>query len=540
MLEVFVYYSDAIQRISLYLLVALVAYMWVAKDYFRSYVMEHRQILQNDPVTIPIVVFYDKLYDSNSDTTFLGAFIEMLYAIIREVFHQLMKPVYEVGKMYIRMFAVFREILNTIRKQIMMLRQVMTKIFRDIYNRLEVGMASINFLFFKLRDTMKRIYASTKMMTYVAQHSVNFLDAMMSSPIGNFGRKIGDNGIAVSVFAAPAGLGGRLWQGANAFPACFDQFARVYVEMQHIPHIQQVVSMNIVRLGHRLVDMRDNTRHKVNAIINFRPEVVNYTYSQMRNVPPMYRMYNLAGTVVSGSHGVHLSANELRRVMHDDRAELLTEYVSPYGIVSFITDTGIVPTASSVTYRDYLDTHSVDYYARIRREVDIALNGTATVASSIMSNDEYLRCADLYSGFCIIGTSGVNSAGARDTTEWRLTTPNTDIMGDVTIAFGQLDMYEIDGVSGILLSGNTWIYMVTLEESAGAVPTFRWTLVSRHPNARYVGKNADTAMNLITRNNIIEWANENRTLKIRDFIEISDRSFLEQQCDSLEEFGFID
>jgi hypothetical protein len=534
MLEVFVYYSDAIQRIGLYLLIALVIYAWVAKDYFRSYVMENRQALQKDPVTIPIVVFYDKLYDPNNGTTFLGAFIEMLYAIVREVFHQLMRPIYEIGKMYIRMFEVFREILNTIRKQIIMLRQALTNIFRDIYNRMEVGMASVYFLFFKLRDTMKRIYATTKMMTYVAQHTVNFLDSMMASPIGYMGRKLGDNGIAVSVFAAPVGLGGRFWQQSNAFPACFDPNSSVYLETGRVSHIYHSTRMQYIQLGDRLVDIQDNTRHTVVARIRFNPEVVNYNNAHY--IPTMYRMYNVAGVVVSGSHGIHLSKNKMRRVMDDERSELFTQYISNNGIISFITDTGIIPTTSPVTYRDYLDTHSADFYARLRRQTDIALNGPVPQETSsaqenvagmipFMTNEWYMKCQDLYTGWCATDDYKDDKI--------RFDVKQQDILGDIVIAPGQLDMYELPCVPGILLSGNTWI-------STGGIDRREWTLVCHYPGAKYVGKNGITAYQFITRDNIVTLKNDSYQVRIRDFIEVSDRSYLERQCEDLEEYGFLD
>ena len=524
MLEIFVYYSDAIQRIALYLLVALVVYMWVAKDYFRSYVMENRQVLQSDPTTLPIVVFYDKLYEPGNNTSFLSAFIEMLYAIVREVFMQLMKPLYAIGKMYIRMFEVFREIINTIRKQIMMLRQVLTNIFRDIYNRLEVGMASINFLFFKLRDTMKRIYATSKMMTYVAQHTINFLEAMMGSDIGRLGRLIGDNGIAISVLGAPAGLGGPWWSGANAFPACFDPNTRTYVQSPNYRHINQTLYMHQVELGHRLVHVKDDSVHTVVATIRFRPNLIRYTST--RHIPSLYCMYNIGGIVVSGSHSIHLSDSSIRRVSNDDRSELLKEYTPSsltHGIQSFITDTGIIPCSSQVLFRDYLDTHSPDFHARLRRETDMALNGVSS--DTTLSNEYYMKCADTYTGWCTV--AGVDS-------QWTMKNGSDDIYATIQIAPGQLDMYEISGVNGLLFSGNAWI-------ATHGTMSVEWILVSRHPDARFIGRNDGTANHYIMRTNVVEWTGvDGRMVRIRDFLEMSGVEFLEEQCNALEEFGFLE
>jgi hypothetical protein len=307
--------------------------------------------------------------------------------------------------------------------------------------------------------------------------------------------------------------------------------------MKQLSHLYQSTSIRNIRLGDRLVNIQDNTRHMVVATIRFSSEVVNYTNAHY--VPSMYRMYNVAGVIVSGSHGIHLSKNKMKRVMDDNRSELLTQYISNYGIISFITDTGIIPTASSVTYRDYLDTHSVDFYARLRRQTDIELNGHVpeetqnsesekeNVAGMIpaMTNDWYMKCQDLYSGWCI----------ADDYTEdkIRFDVKQEDVLGDIAIAPGQLDMYDVPCVPGILLSGNTWI-------STGGITNREWTLVCHYPGAKYLGKNGGTAYQFITRDNIVTLKNDSYQVRIRDFIEVNDRSFLERQCGDLEEYGFLD
>jgi hypothetical protein len=43
------------------------------------------------------------------------------------------------------------------------------------------------------------------------------------------------------------------------------------------------------------------------------------------------------------------------------------------------------------------------------------------------------------------------------------------------------------------------------------------------------------------RTNVVEWAGvDGRMVRIRDFLEVSGVEFLEEQCNALEEFGFLE
>jgi hypothetical protein len=525
MLEFLVYYSQPIKYILLFTFVVFVILIMLMKRHIYAYIDENRIEMQRDPVQLAIVVFYDNLTktpEEGGGKSFLKAFSELIFSILKEVFKTLMKPVYEVANMFIDLFKSFQQVLDKIRQQIAVMRQMLTNIFRDVYNRIEVSMSTIYFLFFKLRDTLRRMLASVFIMAYMVQHTVNFTDNMMSffrSLMGFLGSDFG--AITVVNFTTLPGLGGLTWLGANP-PFCFDPRTTVHALRPGSDTIYSIRFMHDLSIGDRIYNPEDHSVHTIRTIMRFVPNIISYRRLTALHDPRPEYMYNVAGVIVSGTHAMHLSNERMCRVYEDERAHGLEEYHSPYGIISFITDTGIIPCSNGVQFRDYLDTHSAEFHSIIRRSTDKFLNGKTNdfdIRVDVVEEGE-AECDDLYTG--LISMNG----------DWESTNNTSEVQGHVDIGCGELSMYEISEYPGLYLSGNTWI-----------LDGDNWVLVYRHRNAVYRGKNNKIACHFFTKSNtmtIRSKSNPEIGLIVRDFMEVGDKEYIDKQLQQLEDFGYIE
>lgn len=525
MLEFIVYYSEPIKYIALSILVVFIILVWLMKRHIYAYIEEHRTEMQQDPVQLAIVVFYDnmtKTPEEGGGKSFNKALSDLIFTILKEAFKKMMKPVYEVGKMFIELFKSFQTVLDGIRKQIAVMRQMMTNIFRDIYNRIEVSMSTIYYLFYKLRDTIKRMYATIFIMAYMVQHTVNFAENSVSYFTKVFGG-IGDYaGINIATFTMLPGIAGLTWQ--NATPNyCFDPRTTLFCLTPSSNSIYSVKSLYMVEIGERIYNPEDGSVHVVKAILRFIPGTTDYVdHCVYPESKPRY-MYNLCGVIVSGTHAVHKNSENFVRVFEDANAHPLTEYHSPYGIISLITDTGLIPCSNGVIFRDYLDTHSEIIYDVIRQRTDCHLNNSDSSASIISSYDSVstneLDCRDLYSGFVTLED------------DWEYLAFEGDLEGVAQIGEGELTMYAFANYPGILLSGNIWI-----------LKNERWIRVCMHPDAMYVGKNESHASHVFMNGNIVTLRKKdtNITFDIRDMMESSDDQFQEDILQQLSNYGHIE
>jgi hypothetical protein len=522
MLEFILYYEKPLKYIVLIILVVFVILIWLLRKQIRDYIEENRSEMQRDPMQLAIVVFYDnmtKTPEEGGGKSFGVAFSALVFSILKEAFKNMMKPVYELGNTFIELFKSFQAVLDGIRKQIAVMRQMLTNIFRDIYNRIEVSMATIYYLFYKLRDTLKRMYATVFIMAYMVQHSVNFTENMLRFFTSVAGRMGDYGGILVSHFAMPIGLGGVAWKSANP-NFCFDPQTRVLCLSGNSTILHNIKCMNQVEIGDRLYNPEDKTIHTVQSVFRFVPGVISYRDSSSYPKSTQGHMFNLNGVLVSGTHAVHQTGQFMNRVFEDERSHPLNEYHSPYGIISLITDTGLIPCSNGVVFRDYLDSHSTDAYSYIRKLTESHLNHTKFQPNvpdydtdvSIDIDD----CQDLYTG--IVDKSG----------KWGYT--DDRLLGTVEIGIGQLTMYEIEGLSHIQFSGNTWIQY---DE--------RWIRACQHPQSRYIGKNTEVAYQFFIKGCELDLYTDDgeHRIRIRDMLESDNEEYLQEQSQYLTEYGLL-
>jgi hypothetical protein len=468
MLELLIEYYDSLKDIGLYLLVILIIYLFLIKSKFKKYILDNRAIYEKNPLMLPIISFFE---DDDSFSIF-KAFFKLIWIICKQTFESLMKPFYMALDGFIQVFKSFTVVVNNIRKQISAMRTYMFRIFEDMYRRIEMSLGVMTYLFLKIREIMKRVYGMSQLMLYTVQHSIKFLEAIISSSIGNFGKLADSMGLGLSIFTFPVGMGTGMWTDSAL---CFDPYTPILKDDYKVIYIKDI------DIGQNIID-KNGKLH--NVIVKMELDGRNTT------------MYNLNGIYVTGDHSVEFNKKTIRVKDHPS-AKIISNYECSY-LVCLITDTGYIPMINNTLFRDYLDTHNFQKHRAVNKMIDNYLNND-------LSGDEYNNSSDIFSGIILNDIDIINKK---------------DIIGYIEIAPWTLNMYKFrNSTDNARYSANI------LVEYNG-----KWIRMIEHPDAVYVELNKEILKQWVSKDNILELSNG---IKIRDFVEINDKNVIDKMNEYL-------
>lgn len=458
MLELLVEYYEPIKKILLYLLIILIIFIYLMKNRIRTYVIDNRITLKNNPITIPLVAYYD---DPNNKMTIFDALMEMIYAVCKNVLEILMEPYYMVVSGLMDLFKSMVKVIDTIRKQIAVMKGMLFKIFEDTYRRLENVVATMTYLFLKIREVMKKTYGMSTLMMYTAQHSLIFLESIIASPIGSLGKSLGDSGWKIATFALGAG-GIPSW---TSIDLCFAPETLVEVNGVY-------KEMKVVNIGDKMYN--DTVIAKM---------MVKYIGQDM---------YKVNDTMVSGNHAIDINGKGIRVKDHMNYNKM--DKYEGTELVCFVTDTGYIQVKDGSIFRDYLDTHDKYKHKMVKEMVKkhLQLN---------IFNDYNVDEAsiDILNGVILDdNVSVINN--------------KHNIVATIKIGAGNMGMFRLKNMNDNTLYSGGMLIMYN----------GKWMCIYEHPFAEYVEINKSEATNWAIADDIIALSNG---VYLRDMIEVSDRKF---------------
>ncbi len=446
MLEIIIENYKPIGKILLYTLIFIIAIIIIFYKNVKEEIANNWEKYRDKPYILPFAGFIKKEKNQSVFEATKSNFIKVTFNLVNKIFDTFMKPVYPIIKMIMNTFKYFMNILNTLRNQITVIRNFLFKLFEKMYIRLQNSLAAIIFFFLKLRESMKRSYGILTLLVYTIEHSYIFFESLMKSPLTKFGGMAEKVGLGMSLFTfGPAGI--NMWHNALCFGP--DTIIKFNGKEDKIDNIN-------------INDMLQD-ENRVLAKIT------------ILNVTNLYKFNNI---FVSGDHLVFYK-NKYQRIS-DIPISIKVKDDSVNKLICLITSKEII-NIDGYIFKDYLDTHDRNINKLIRRILYEYLNPG-------VCNEANLKCNDLFSG--ISQDISIN---------------NTDIIGNIEISPGQLDMYEIDGIE---LSGNILLFRNNL-----------WQRVSSLKTAKYIGKNVRKCIHYITKNNIVKINN----ILIRDFCETNNK-----------------
>ena len=395
MLEVLILNYKPISKIVLILIVFLTIHFTLLFNRIKDHIYNNWADYRDKPWIIPFAGFIKPIEGKTALESTIENFHKVISKLVSGFLQILMKPIYSVMQIFLKIFKSFTGILDGLRKQINVMRNFLFKLFEKMLIRLQTGMAAITYFFLKLRESLKKSYGLFNLVLQTVEHSAIFFESMVKGPVGSFGKLVDKLGWATAIFTLGP-WGQRSWDNALCFsPNTTVLLNNGYKRVLNDIKVGDVLSKNNIVLA------------KIDA--DYEP----------RNI------YSLYGVEVTGSHLVKYDDKWIRVSEHPDSESIPYELSK---VVCLVTKQGIIE-VNNMTFKDYLETTNITLMRDTDKMIEDFINR--------VEDSEYTKSTDLMVG--IPRTSTIY---------------NNDVIGVVDIDSKLLTMYIIDGQ---LISSNALV-----------------------------------------------------------------------------------
>lgn len=455
MLEKLVENYKEFGQIFLYTIILAIALLVVFYSKVKAHVIENWAYYRSNPLLLPIAgyIYTPPGYTAAEYTK--ANIINVVWSLVSKSLSVLMLPIYPIIQLFLKIMKSIGESLNSLRQQMSVMRNFLFKIFENIYVRLQTSIAAITFYMLKLRESLKRSFGLMNLMVSSLEHSYIFMQSLVRSPLVTFGEMAEEGGLWMSRFALPIGMGDRVWR---------DQF----VSMCFHPDTPIAIGNN---------QFRDIKGLSIGDVLLNGSTVIATIKSKVTG-----KMYQLDEDQVSGNHRIKYLDRWIR-VKNHPKAYYI-DYDESH-VYCLVTSDGLIVTRNS-TYRDYMDSHSLEVNRQVQQMINYYLNHKDI-------HSEHVHCDDLMAGI-----------------DPKIRVNPLSVVGKIVIAPGYLSIYNIDGyhVSGLTL--------VRYDS--------QWIRAYTHPRAKYMGKNENQYVHYVTHSGgLLLDCVSNKELLIRDFCEIDNK-----------------
>tara|TARA_B100001093_G_C26850193_1_gene1024787 strand:- start:661 stop:2061 length:1401 start_codon:yes stop_codon:yes gene_type:complete len=397
MLEYLIFNYKPIAKILFIMICFIIVSVVIFQKNIKEYLRDNWKDYRSNPLFMPFAGFISREKNETVLEASKRNFTSILNNIVTNILKILMIPIYPIIQGFISIISVFKNVLNNIRGQISVVRNILFRLFEKMYIRLQNGIAAIMFFFLKLREGMKRSFGLFNIVLYSIEHSYLFFRSMMNSPIGEFGKIADGIGISTAIFALGP-FGPQSWRGAM----CFNPYTRIKLDNGEYEY------MTNIGVGDVLED-----NNEVLATLNI--------------ITKDKFIFDINNIEVTGEHIVKYGDKWVKVEKHPER--LLKRYDLD-SLSCLITKNGIINIENTI-FRDFIDTHDVETNRYIR---NIIINHLNNESLENKHNGSY--CDD-------------NIYGIEDNIT------HSSICGRVVIKPNTIDMYKLYGKK---LSGNVIVY----------------------------------------------------------------------------------
>jgi hypothetical protein len=402
MLEVIITNYKPITKILLIFVIFVSIHVIIFFDNIKNHVLDNWPEYRNKPWMLPISGFIKPIEGKTSLESTVINFRKVISKMISSILSILMKPIYSIMDVFLKIFSSFGTVLQGIRKQINVMRNFLFKLFENMYIRIQTGLAAITYFFLKLRESLKKSYGLFNLVLQSVEHSAIFFETLVKGPVGQFGKLVDQIGWSSAVFTLGP-FGQKSWDNA----LCFSPNTPVLMNSGFMR------VMNDINVGDVL--------YKNNTVL----AKIDVTYN-------LKHIYSLYGVEVTGSHLVYFNYKWIRVHEHPDAK---TIHYNLDKVVCLVTKKGTI-SINNIEFKDYLETKNITITRDTDKIIEDYLNKTTM--------SEYTRSADLLVG--IPQTSKIY---------------NMDVIGTVYIDSDMLIMYIIDGQlissNALVLEKGIWV-----------------------------------------------------------------------------------
>ena len=342
MLEIVIEKYKSILQILLIGIVIIGVYFTIFLKEIREHMIKNWDKYKNHPLTMMVSGFIKPVEGESAIKTTVKNFISIITGIIKKIFNILMKPIYAIMKIFLKIFAFLKSVLDKIRQQLNVIRGFLFAMFEKVMLRIQNSVAAVVYFFLKLREGLKRTLGLFNVMIYSMEHSYLFLQSLVKGPIMVFGHLADKMAMSMSTFTF--GFGGiPMWHVAMSM--CFDPKTKIKL----ISGVYK--DINEIKIG----DILDKNVKVLSVIKN--------------NFEKPIDLYNLQGIFVTGDHLVYHNKKVIRvrdhpNVLYGKKSD---------NIVTLITDKGIIK-INNLIFKDYLDSHDTVKNSAVNKYIEYCLN----------------------------------------------------------------------------------------------------------------------------------------------------------------------
>ncbi len=150
-----------------------------------QYIKDNWNYYQTKPYFAPLAGFFQK--DSNESIGKVGvkSVLQLIWTYIKMFFQLLIKPFQYIIDIVYKIIDAIRYILDKFREQLAVIRKMLLSILEKAMDRLQEMGSSLISLFLRLRELMKRSFATYQTMLYTVQTTGLTMKSMMDGPVGD-------------------------------------------------------------------------------------------------------------------------------------------------------------------------------------------------------------------------------------------------------------------------------------------------------------------------------------------------------------------
>lgn len=313
-----------------------------ARDHIQNNWTEHRE----NPLLVPFAGLFRQDGDKRSFTESTKQnFTGWLWALGKNIFSVLMKPIHYVFTLITKIIAKFMAILNTLRQQAMAMRNMFSSIVGQVAEKMANTSAAVKYYQAKMVDIMKRQKAVFQLTLYLSKAMKLTFDSLTSGPLLGLAKFFPLFGILLLVNIALciicfAGIPFVSWvvcpicavnmASVAAVAICFDSHTPVTLMSGEVKPIVDLRLGESVKGGGRITS--------------------TLAFEIRGRHCPVYRYRDVT---VSGSHLVYGAVHEVCRIQDCPEAQLLEE--TPDTLHCLITE-GHRIHSNGVDFADFYET----------------------------------------------------------------------------------------------------------------------------------------------------------------------------------------
>lgn len=353
-LESIYHHKWAFTKISVMTILFIYLILHLILVYGHSYIKKNWVTLREKPYLAPLAGFFQQ------DTKGIGiiemgvkSVMQLLWNYIKMFFKVLIKPFQYIISIIYKIIDGIKITLNKFRQQLGVIRKLLLAIIVKVMERLQNLAATFIEMFMKLRDVMKRSFATYQMMVYTMETMGLTLKSMMSGPIGDLAHLAADLGYVFTYF-----LFG---------PMSFAMFPSLWYCVFCFSPETKICLQNNNNKAIKDITFRDH-------LIGGDLEGILVFYEKEKS--PLYRY---KGDIVKGEHYVFHNNKQWTNVNKIGEATLINNFSNLVYCLSTSNHRIMTPNA---TYLDFCETSQIEILLRQKNRALALLNGHNHIKAS--------------------------------------------------------------------------------------------------------------------------------------------------------------